>query len=210
MEHVQAGIGNIKVTVYLTEETLSDLSGLAAYLDAEMKGANNNRMADTRGLDRREAAARRDLWELKKEQLRRAGQLFDSRRALVTAGLVQVIADRGWDHQDLPPLPGQARGRWVGSSNIGFSKHISVDLPADLVVRAKAGCHQFSRPATDALYKWRERNPRATPTRSTRPGCGPEEHAEYARLAALILTPGDIWRDAVKTGIAMAKVIAAT
>ncbi|WP_326615186.1 hypothetical protein OG949_40545 (plasmid) [Streptomyces scopuliridis] len=209
-ENFPAADGSVKVTVYLATGTLNDLSGLAAYLAAELNRAKAHSMADTRGLDRRTAAARRARWELQKEQLRRSGQLFDSRRALVTAGLAHVITDRGWDRQDLPPVPGQFRGRWVGSVNIGFSEQISVDLPADLVNRARAGCYHYSRLATDALHKWHERNPRATPTRPNRPGCDPEEYAEYTRLTDLVLTPGAIWRDAVKTGIIMAQALSST
>ncbi|CAM5426746.1 hypothetical protein [Streptomyces avidinii] len=209
MENFPAGVGSIKVTVYLAEGTLSGLSSLAPYFTGELKRAKADNMADTCGLDRRTAAARRARWELQKEQLRRAGQLFDSRRALVTAGLVQVITERGWDRQDLPAVPGQSRGRWVGSANFGFSEQLSVDLPADLVVRAKAGCYHVSRPATDALHKWHERNPGATQTRPNRPGCDPYEYAEYTRLAAQVLTTGRIWRDAVKTGVAMAQALSA-
>ncbi|MFE6085993.1 hypothetical protein [Streptomyces virginiae] len=210
MENLPAGGGSIKITVCLPGGTLSDLSDLAPYFAGELKRAKADKMADTCGLDRRTAAARRARWEKQKEQLRRSGRLFDSRRALVTAGLVRVIAERGWDRQDLPAVPGQSRGRWVGSVNVGFSEQISVDLPADLVVCARAWCYHVSRSPTDALYKWHERNPGATPNRPNRPGCDPDEYAEYKRLSALVLYAGDIWREAVKTGIALAQVLSAS
>lgn len=205
MGNVSTDVGSVKVTVYVPNGTISVLAGFTSYFVEEMNRAKALSMADTRGLDRREAAARRSLWNLQKEELRRTGRLFDSKRALVTSGLARVITERGWDQQDLPSVPHQSRGRWVGSANIGLSEQISVGLPADLVARAKAGCWHVSREALNALHKWYERNPKAKPNRPTRSGCTREEQAEYERLTALVLTPGAIWRDAVKVGIAMAQ-----
>ncbi|MFJ3518437.1 hypothetical protein [Streptomyces sp. NPDC090131] len=164
-------------------------------------------MADTNGLSRREAAARRARWAAEKERLRRLGRLCDSRRALVTGGLAKVIADREWDRNVPPALPGQARGRWVGSPQGSWPEKLTVELPADLVTTTQAGCWHASREATDALHKWHEHNPGARPNRPEHPRCGLMELDHYQRLAAEILTPGHIWREAVLSGIAAASLI---
>ncbi|MGW1642506.1 hypothetical protein [Streptomyces lavendulae] len=194
----------MKVTAYVPFGINKALDELETYFAAELNRAKTFGMADTRGLSRREAAARRSLWAEEKEQLRRQGQLFDSRRALVTGGLAKVIADRGWDQVDLPPVPHQARGRWVGSPQGSWPEKLSVELPADLVAKTQAGCWHASREAIDGLHKWNERNPGARPNRPARPRCDPGELADYQRLAARVLTPGEIWRDAVLGGIAAA------
>ncbi|MFJ8563229.1 hypothetical protein [Streptomyces sp. NPDC093514] len=194
-------IGTKKITACLPIGTLQELAGLDAYFAAESRRAKSLPMARTDGLTRREAAARRTLWEQQKVQLRRQGQLVDSRRALVIAALVKVIAQRGWERLDWRSVPGQTRGRWVGSPEGAWPETLTVELPIDLVWTVLAGCLDVSRPATDELYKWHERNPRAHPNRPVRPRCSPAELAEYHSLASEVLTLGQVWRDAVRAGI---------
>ncbi|MEU6401015.1 hypothetical protein ABZ867_29070 [Streptomyces cinnamoneus] len=196
-----ANIGTKKITACLPAGTLQELAGLETYFAAESHRAKSLPMARTDGLSRREAPARRSLWEKQKAELRRKGQLIDSRRALVIAALVKVIAQRGWERLDWTSVPGQTRGRWVGSPEGVWPETLTVELPVDLVATVFAGCLDVSRQATDELYKWHERNPRAHPNRPLRPRCSPAELADYRRLAGQVLTPGQIWRDAVRAGI---------
>ncbi|MFD8951264.1 hypothetical protein ACFV0B_20665 [Streptomyces xanthophaeus] len=205
MGNFLAGPGSIKVTVCVPDGTTRELAAFKAYFTAERNRAKTLPQATTRGLDRRESAARRSMWARQKEELRRAGELVDSSRALITGGLVRVITERGWDPQQLASVPHQAHGRWIGDSEYGWAERISVELPADLVNLAKAGCWHVSREATNALHQWRQRNPKARPTRRMNPRCDPEQQAEYERLAAQILTPGAIWRAAVEAGMTIAR-----
>ncbi|MFI6530191.1 hypothetical protein [Streptomyces uncialis] len=196
-----ADIGTKRITACLPIGTLQEIDDLDTYFAAESNRAKGLPMARTDGLTRREAAARRSQWEKRKKELRRQGELIDSRRALVVAALVKVIAQRKWERLDWTSVPGQTRGRWIGSPEGAWPEQLTVDLPIDLVSIVLAGCLDVSRAATDELYKWHERNPRAHPNRPLRPRCSLAELAEYQRLAAQVLTPGQIWRDAVRIGI---------
>lgn len=154
-------------------------------------------------MTRREASARRALFREHKQQLRRGGELIDSRDALVTGGLYQELEARGWN-RPWPPLPQQSRGRWPGSSQGRWPKSVCLRLPADLVHTVRAACWHTCSREIGLFYDWRDRHPKAVPTRPTRPQCEKAALEEYEQLAAKVITHGEIWRMAISLGITSA------
>ncbi|MFF7199150.1 hypothetical protein ACIOC1_34075 [Streptomyces sp. NPDC088197] len=193
-------VGKIPVTISVPSTTRTTLTALKPYFAKERERVRAHELANTRGLTGREARARRDLWEEEKARLRRAGELADSIEALVTGGVVQEIETRGWN-KDWPTQPRQSRGRWPGSPNPAGPAAISVRLPVDLVLTVRAGCWAACGKEVGLLSDWRDRYPDARPNRPHRPGCDTDALAEYHRLAARIITPGEVWRAALVHGL---------
>ncbi|MFE4822882.1 hypothetical protein ACFRFU_42005 [Streptomyces sp. NPDC056704] len=193
-------IGTITVTARLPFGTRKQLQALTPFFASERARAKTLAMASTAGLDRREAAARRSLWNREKQHLRRVGRLTDSIGALVTGAVTQEVIVRGWS-RTWPGIPHQAHGRWPGSPEGVWPEPLTVDLPADLVQTVRAACWHTCRTEIGLLYAWRERHPDARPRCPTRPGCDAAALTEYQELAAQIITPGEVWRAAVARGI---------
>ncbi|MGW2447944.1 hypothetical protein [Streptomyces sp. NPDC001675] len=162
--------------------------------------------ASLAGLDSRVAAARRGRWENEKDEMRRHGRLLDSIDALVTAGLCQVLEERGWNHEwDDIPHQAKAPGRSRGSPDSGWPDQVNVRLPVDLVNTVLAACWHTSKEPREQLQKWHKRHPKARPTKPTRARCDPGALAEYQELRRKINYTGDVWRDAVASGIIIAR-----
>ncbi|MFE5516021.1 hypothetical protein ACFQ9J_36420 [Streptomyces sp. NPDC056529] len=189
------------VTISVEFGTKKKLDGLKPYFAAEAERFRALGAASVAGLGPREAAARRSRWDEEKNEQRRRGVLTDSLIALVTGALAQEVAERGWEELKWSKLPHQSRGRWPGSPQGNWPEKITVDLPAELVAIVHAGCWDVSKEAVGKLRDWKERRPKARPTRPSRTGCSPQELAEYQEYAAKVLTPGTIWRGAVARGL---------
>lgn len=200
MVNLRTVIGTVSVTACVPYGTQAQLENLKMFFDAERARARTLSMASTEGLSRREASARRTLWEEQKEQLRRRGQLTDSLVALVIGGLCREIEAREWN-RDWPDVPRQTRGRWPGSPQGEWPEEVSVRLPADLVQTVRAACWHTCRKEIGLLYAWREQHPKARPTCPSRPRCDAAALNEYKELASKIITTGEIWRAAVARGI---------
>ncbi|MEU5499827.1 hypothetical protein [Streptomyces griseofuscus] len=197
-------MGDRSVTACLPSGTKAQLDALKPFFEAERERARQLSMADTTGLNALEAAARMVLWREQKEALRRQGQLTDSKKALVIGGLVQVLTERGWNRV-WPRVPGPRQGRWPGAPQSGpWPEEDTIDLPADLVTTVGAACWHTSAEPIRLLRQWRERYPRAIPSRPTRSACTIEALEEYQRLSAAIITKGDVWRAAYAAGIRIA------
>lgn len=147
---------------------------------------------DTEGLPRAEAArirAERRAWVV---QQRQAGEVLDTRDAVMTRGVRLELAARGWDHDwPLPPAEASLRGRWPGSRDGGYPERVAAALPPALVEQVRGACWETSAPAIRALWVWRDENPGLL-LDDTSPAL-----REYRRLAAEVTTHGDIWRAAL-------------
>jgi hypothetical protein len=201
MTTARSFLGFKTVTISVEFGTKEKLDKLKPYFAAEAERLRVLGVTAVADLTPREAAARRSRWHEEKEEQRRRGELTDSLRALVAGGLAQEVAERGWDGLVRFELPHQSRGRWPGSPQGSWPEQLTVALPADLVVTAYTGCWDVSKEAVGKLRDWKERHPKASPNRPSRPGCSPQALAEYQYYAAKVLTPGVIWREAVTRGL---------
>ncbi|MET9513447.1 hypothetical protein ABZX62_34235 [Streptomyces flavidovirens] len=209
MDNTVVLLGTVPVTARASVGTKDLLVQLRPVLRAERDRARALAQQEpwsTDGLSRREAAARRTRWEEHKAQLRRQGALFDSLDALVAGGLYQELESRGWNRQ-WPALPRQARGRLPGSPQGQWPEKIAIRLPADLVHTARSACWHACSKEINLLYDWRDRHPKALPTRASRSRCDAEALAEYKQLASKVITTGQIWRAAIHRGVTSAKAI---
>ena len=194
-------IGRLKVSACLPLGTKAQLDALQPFFASERKRAQQLGMTGTTGFTALELAARVYQWREKKAAMHRQGLLVDSKRALVTGGLVQVITERGWDRH-WPDIPAHRRGRWPGVPTSGpWPESHSIEVPADLVRIVAVACWHTSAEAIELLYKWRERYPEAIPSKPSRSACSAEAIEECQRLSAKITTKGDIWRAAYAAGI---------
>ncbi|TCR15947.1 hypothetical protein [Streptomyces sp. BK205] len=135
--------------------------------------------------------------------LRRQGELLDTRDALVAFGLRQEVQARGWDHPwpdvDLLRIP---LGRLPGSTGTGsYPEALPLRLPGVLVDQVSAGCWSTSKESIHQLWQWRDDHaPGVLRPDATRP----EEKAaaaEYRRLAAGVVTTGEIYRAGIRRGL---------
>ncbi|RSM93780.1 hypothetical protein DMB42_52120 [Nonomuraea sp. WAC 01424] len=140
-----------------------------------------------------ERAAARARARARLAELRRDGELTDTRDVLVTHALRAELAARGWDH-DWPPPPADApgAGRWPGSIARSWPESLTVRLPADLAAQLQRACAHVSAPAVAAVRVWRDAHPGIITPRTD-----PALWEEYQRLAADVITPGDVLRAAV-------------
>ncbi|MFH0180659.1 hypothetical protein [Streptomyces cacaoi] len=196
-----------QVTVHLAFGTRNELDSLKPLFKEQHARAREQLVASLTGMTSRQAAARRGRWNKDKADLRWRGQLLDSLDALVTAGLCKTLEERGWNHPwNLLPGPAIApAGRTCGSPGSGWPEEISVWLPADLVHTVRAACWHTSKEGRDALEKWHQRYPKARPNQPLRTRCDADALAEYRELCAKINHRGDVWRDAVASGIGIVR-----
>ncbi|MEU4235525.1 hypothetical protein AB0F17_65640 [Nonomuraea sp. NPDC026600] len=140
-----------------------------------------------------ERAVARARVRVRLAELRREGELADTRDVLVAHALRAELAERGWDH-DWPPPPADtpASGRWPGSLDRAWPESVSVRLPVDLAARLQRACAHVSAPAIAAVRAWRDAHPGIITARTD-----PELWEQYQRLAADVITPGDVLRAAV-------------
>jgi hypothetical protein len=147
---------------------------------------------DIEGLPRAEVArvrAARRAWVAER---REAAEVLDTRDAVMTHGVRLELAARGWDHDwPAPPAEAALRGRWPGSRDGGYPERVAAALPPALVERVRGACWDNSAPAIRALWAWRDENPGLL-LDSASPAL-----EEYRRLAAQVITHGDIWRAAL-------------
>ncbi|WP_328508294.1 hypothetical protein OG981_53760 [Streptomyces mirabilis] len=195
-----------QVTMRVAFGTRDELDGFKPFFKEQQAWAREQIAVSLTGMTSREAAARRGRWDDEKAELRRRGQLIDSLDSLVTAGLCRALEKRGWNREwDLIPRQAKTRGRTCGSPGSGWPEQISVRLPADLVHTVYAACWHTSKEARDALEKWQTRYPKARPNLPLRTRCDADALAEYRELCAKINHRGDVWRDAVASGIGIAR-----
>lgn len=119
--------------------------------------------------------------------------------AVVGAALEAELEARGWLTGPMPPVDWEmvpvARWPGTGSGERGqawrgvVNAHVRADLPPRTVAR----CWEHSAEAVLALIAWRDAHPKLV-HRSDDPGAW----AEYDRLATGVLTPGDVYRAALK------------
>ncbi|MGW6586390.1 hypothetical protein [Streptomyces globisporus] len=135
--------------------------------------------------------------------LRRQGELLDTRDALVAFGLRQEVQSRGWDHPwpdvDLVEMP---LGRFPGSTRTGsYPETLPLRLPGALVDQVSAGCWSTSKESIHQLWQWHDdHRPGVLRPDATRP----EEQAaaaEYRRLAAGVVTTGEVYRAGIRRGL---------
>jgi len=127
------------------------------------------------------------------EALRHRGALCDSIDVLMTHAVRAELGERGWDHPWPPPPPTAPRsGRWPGSRDRSWPEVISMRLPAELAERLQAACAHVSMPAIVELREWRDAHPEVITAAGD-----PDLYAEYERLAARVITPGDVLRAAI-------------
>ncbi|MFJ4526502.1 hypothetical protein ACIP4Y_37295 [Streptomyces sp. NPDC088810] len=186
--------------------TNDELKGFKPFFKEQRAWAQEQLAASLAGMTSREAAARRGRWEDEKAGLRRRGQLIDSRDALVTGGLCKVLEERGWN-REWGDILQQARnpGRSCGSPESGWPEEVNVRLPVDLVNIVLAACWHTSRQALHELERWKARHPRARPTKPSRARCDAVALAEYQELRSKLNHRGDVWREAVASGIRIAR-----
>ncbi|MGW2892451.1 hypothetical protein ACWDDN_45575 [Streptomyces griseoruber] len=198
--------GTVQITAYVSYDTRKDLDGLKSFFAQQRAWAGEQPMASTAGMTRREADARRALWQDQKVELRYTGQLIDSLNALVTGGLFRELEERGWN-RPWDPFPRQARapGRSPGSPRGVWQEPVSVRLPVDLVNTVYAACWHTSKEPRTLLEEWKRRHPKACPNRTKRPGCDEAALAEYRQICATITHRGDLWRAAVLNGLDKAR-----
>jgi len=112
----------------------------------------------TYGLHGTDAARRRAAWRTEVQRQRRAGELLDTKDALVEYGVREELRVRGWDH-DWDPAPEEAwdQGRWPGSRDRGIASYPE-RTSARLDARTVAACWHISAPAIARLRAWRDLN----------------------------------------------------
>ncbi|MFF9785604.1 hypothetical protein [Streptomyces nigrescens] len=158
----------------------------------------------TYGLPRAEAAEVRARWRQEVQRLRAAGELLDTRDAVLAHGVRAELAARGWNREwDEAPEEAWDQGRWPGSRSGGHPDRVSARLDEALVRQVVAACWHTSREAITALRAWRDAHPHIVPPRH-RPADGDEPTgplAEYERLAAQVTTTGTIYRAGLTRGI---------
>lgn len=198
--------GTVQITAYVSYDTRKELDGLKPFFAQQRAWAREQPMASTTGMTRREADARRVLWQDQKVELRYRGRLIDSLNALVTGGLFRELEKRGWNRQ-WDPFPRQTRapGRSPGSPSGVWQEPVSVRLPVDLVNTVYAACWHTSKEARTLLDEWKRHHPKACPNRTSRPGCDEAALAEYRQICAKITHRGDVWRAAVLNGLDKAR-----
>ncbi|SDI46784.1 hypothetical protein SAMN05421505_1556 [Sinosporangium album] len=122
--------------------------------------------------------------------LRRRGELTDTVDVAMRHAVQAELRERGWDHAWPPPPPtAPSSGRWPGSRDAGYPEVIPIRLPVSLAERVQSACAHVSAPAITALRAWRDANPGKIHDSTAQ--------AEYDRLAAEVVTPGDVLRAAV-------------
>ncbi|WP_152513489.1 hypothetical protein [Nocardiopsis baichengensis] len=132
-------------------------------------------------------------------QLRASGTVRPTANELVADVLSTELAGRGWlAGQLVSPDPEQLPvSRWPGTGTgrlgAGYPGTVYARVSAELVRRTVAGCWSVSAEPIRALLEWRDAHPRLTSRRADR-----EAWAEYDRLAAKVLTPGDVYRAALE------------
>lgn len=127
-----------------------------------------------------------------------AGGVRPTAEALVGDALAAELEERGWLAGPVPTVDREmvpvARWPGTGSGERGrawrgvVNARVRVDLPR----RTVAGCWEHSAESVAALIAWRDAHPKLV-HRSDDPGAW----AEYDRLAAGVLTPGDVYRAAL-------------
>ncbi|GAA3162801.1 MULTISPECIES: hypothetical protein [Streptomyces] len=199
------GAGTVPVTVRLAYGTRARLRELLCGQRQWRRELAAGERWSTKGLGRREASAVRAAWRQELAGLRERGQLLDSLDALATLGVRREVAHRGWD-RPWPACPPQARdlGRWPGSADGGFPEQLSLRLPASLENQVRAACWYASYEAIEALEEWRLRYPQVMPRRRWAPTGLESALAAYDRLAARVITTGEIWRAGIRHGMATA------
>ncbi|MGQ4374797.1 hypothetical protein ACN6K9_001668 [Streptomyces sp. SAS_267] len=148
-------------------------------------------------------AAQRDILRAEQRQalrvLRSRGSLLDKRGLLIAFGVRQELRDRGWDHSwsgvDWQEIP---MGLLSGGIGNRYPECLALSLPVTLVEQLCAGCWTSSKKSIDRLRKWHADHSAIVQSRA-RLLEGPA--AEYERLAASVITAGDVYRAAIRRGL---------
>jgi hypothetical protein len=163
---------------------------------AETEGWSTSRLVDERrGLAAEEA------------RLRATGVLRGTRGAWVLPALTAIFEERGWSARRFDPLPaGAGRGRPRGAGDAGYRAQVVLQLPDDVAKRLVRACWWTSEKAERRLQEWHELHgdnrrgerhggrPANTPARA--------DLAARARIAAQIVTTGDVLRQALRRAAA--------
>lgn len=129
---------------------------------------------------------------LARAQARRAeGRLLDTADAAVTEAVRLELVRRGVDPADPPEAPPGAgtSGRWPGTANRGASGRFNAVIPRAYATAVTAAAWQISGPI---IHELRSRFP------AGRPLVDPGRVEAWNSLARRVVTPGDIYREAIE------------
>lgn len=127
-----------------------------------------------------------------------AGGVRPTVDALVEAAIVAELGGRGWLDGPVPVVDREMVpvSRWPGSGSgeqgAAWQGSVTARVATHLLERTVARCWEHSAPAVAALVDWRDRHPDLVHRAQD-----PRAWEEYDRLAAGVLTPGDVYRDAL-------------
>jgi hypothetical protein len=186
--------GEVELKVVLHVDVAAAVRAVAAAGAEEVEAwwAQRREVIEAAGSDAERAAVRAAAYaELEARQA--AGELLGSVSALLRFHLVAELEARGWWGRSYDPVPdGAARvpGRRPGSPNRRYRASFGLLVPDELGEQVRRGAFWASAPAYATLRTWRDRY---GPT-GARPGRA--ELAERDRIAARVITVGDVLRAA--------------
>ncbi|MFY7068976.1 hypothetical protein ACOQFV_24225 [Nocardiopsis changdeensis] len=128
-----------------------------------------------------------------------AGGVRPKAELLVGDALVAELGERGWLAGPVPEVDRDMVpvARWPGTGTgepgRAWRGVVNARVRADLPQRTVAGCWEHSAAAVTALIAWRDAHPKLVHRRDD-----PDAWAEYDRLATGVLTPGDVYRAALR------------
>jgi len=185
-----------KIKINVTHEMLERVQRLTDRHERQRRQAEQARF-EAAGLDLDDdddPLGRAMSAELMEEaRLQRAlGKLLDTGDAVATLAVRRELQKYGLDphHSHRPPKGVSARGRWPGAEYRGVPCQLPVNVPATYAAGA-------------TIVAWRISGRHIRQLRETfphgRPLGPPEAVLEYQEIAQHVMTPGDIYRDALET-----------